>query len=282
MLRQALSSARLGVFFQRGGPHLPLYGREVAGRQPAVCVRHSSLFSRSTVLPFSANYLRITPLVDRFQIPSRKQSTSVDNEVFSLLNLASQGKTEDLRELLNAGANINRSDYDNRTALHLAASEGHLETVQLLVDRGADVNATDRFGGTPLHDAMEARRADIASYLRSKGSHLGNRHQGLVQKVCHAAAAGNVSLLENVLENSFLTIQQCFDYDRRTPLHLAAGNGHMEVSDLTLLSSSSPLFLFSSLLYTPSRLPVTFSAREQILLPTTDLETLRFKMLSGE
>jgi ankyrin repeat protein len=182
--------------------------------------RTSSSSSSSSCLP---------AFHDLRQMAFRRQSSAVDNDVFSLMTLASQGKTEELKELLNSGVNVNLTDYDNRTALHLAVSEGHFETVRFLVERGANINATDRFGGTPLHDAMEARRTDIASYLRTKGSHLGGRHEGLIQKVCNAAAAGNVSMLENVFENSFLSIQECSDYDRRTPLHLAAGNGHLEV-----------------------------------------------------
>jgi len=45
---------------------------------------------------------------------------------------------------------INAGDYDNRTALHLAAGEGHSDVVQLLCDRGANVNVEDRWGGRPL------------------------------------------------------------------------------------------------------------------------------------
>lgn len=34
-----------------------------------------------------------------------------------------------------SGVNMSQGDYDNRTALHVAACEGHLEAVKFLVDK---------------------------------------------------------------------------------------------------------------------------------------------------
>lgn len=65
-----------------------------------------------------------------------------------LLNSASQGDVTGMVQLLDEGASINSSDYDKRTAIHLAASEGHVAVVELLLSRGADVNPVDRWGDT--------------------------------------------------------------------------------------------------------------------------------------
>ena len=54
----------------------------------------------------------------------------------------------------------------------------------------------------------------------------------LVNKVLHASATGNVETLENVFQNSFLSVSECQDYDRRTALHLAASNNHIEVGGI--------------------------------------------------
>jgi integrin-linked kinase len=43
-----------------------------------------------------------------------------------------------------AGVSVNATDYDKRTALHLAASEGHVLVVEGLLAWHADVNAVDR------------------------------------------------------------------------------------------------------------------------------------------
>lgn len=65
-----------------------------------------------------------------------------------LLSYASKGNVTAIKELLDAGAAVNASDYDGRTALHLAACEGHLPVAELLLQRGADVNPVDRWGDT--------------------------------------------------------------------------------------------------------------------------------------
>lgn len=53
-----------------------------------------------------------------------------------------------IQQLLNEGASVNASDYDGRTALHLAASDGHVPVVEFLLHHGADVNPVDRWGDT--------------------------------------------------------------------------------------------------------------------------------------
>eukprot|EP00009_Paramoeba_aestuarina_P002804 CAMPEP_0201522478 /NCGR_PEP_ID=MMETSP0161_2-20130828/17615_1 /ASSEMBLY_ACC=CAM_ASM_000251 /TAXON_ID=180227 /ORGANISM="Neoparamoeba aestuarina, Strain SoJaBio B1-5/56/2" /LENGTH=395 /DNA_ID=CAMNT_0047921331 /DNA_START=21 /DNA_END=1208 /DNA_ORIENTATION=+ len=159
--------------------------------------------------------------------------------VYQLLQLSADGKTQDIKEMIQSGVNVNAVDYDKRSALHLAAAEGRFDTVKFLVERGANVNAVDRFGGTPLRDALEAKRYDISSYLRSHGSTLGERSDFLVQKVCHAASEGNVFLLENVFENSFLSIDAS-DYDNRSPLHLAAACNHKKACEYLLKKGANP------------------------------------------
>jgi lysophospholipase len=67
---------------------------------------------------------------------------------------AAKGDCTLLRSMLSEGVNVNGSDYDHRTALHLAAAEGHLEACRLLLDHGANVNLKDRAGVTPLHEAV--------------------------------------------------------------------------------------------------------------------------------
>jgi ankyrin repeat protein len=47
--------------------------------------------------------------------------------------------------LLRCGADVNTGDYDERTALHVAAADGNLAAVRLLVEHGgADLDMRDR------------------------------------------------------------------------------------------------------------------------------------------
>mmetsp|Transcript_15450 Transcript_15450/g.23381 ORF Transcript_15450/g.23381 Transcript_15450/m.23381 type:complete len:810 (-) Transcript_15450:630-3059(-) len=69
---------------------------------------------------------------------------------------------------------INKGDYDHRTALHLAASEGHIDVVKFLCKRGANVNVEDRWGGRPLDDALEKDNKHVAEVLRGHGATSAN------------------------------------------------------------------------------------------------------------
>lgn len=88
----------------------------------------------------------------------------------SLIDAAARGDAEELKKLLSSGSNVNASDYDMRTALHLAASEGHLEVVKFLLASGASINSADRFGNTALADALRSGKKAVARYLESQGA----------------------------------------------------------------------------------------------------------------
>jgi serine/threonine protein kinase len=65
---------------------------------------------------------------------------------------------------------INKGDYDHRTALHLAASEGHIDVVKFLCQHGANVNVQDRWGGRPLDDALSKGNEGVAKVLLEYGA----------------------------------------------------------------------------------------------------------------
>ena len=71
------------------------------------------------------------------------------------------------------GLSINGSDYDMRSALHLASGEGRLAVVVYLLAAGANPNAEDRWGGRPLDDALRHSHADVEKALLSAGGEEG-------------------------------------------------------------------------------------------------------------
>ncbi|KAG0563397.1 hypothetical protein M758_8G024900 [Ceratodon purpureus] len=89
-----------------------------------------------------------------------------------LLSYASKGNVTAIKELLDEDAAVNASDYDGRTALHLAASEGHVPVVELLLKHGADVNPVDRWGDTPLADARKYTKGAVAKLLEQHGGRV--------------------------------------------------------------------------------------------------------------
>ena len=75
-------------------------------------------------------------------------STDV-KEGATLATNSSDGNVEELRRLVETGADVNAHMRDGATPLHLAAQQGHVEAVEMLVEQGADVNVQDLQGKTP-------------------------------------------------------------------------------------------------------------------------------------
>jgi ankyrin repeat protein len=88
-----------------------------------------------------------------------------------MLLAASQGDVSTIRQLLDKGeVTVDQTDYDRRSAAHLAASEGKLEVLKLLAERGANLNISDRWGNRCLNDAVRSGHVECAGFLRGKGA----------------------------------------------------------------------------------------------------------------
>jgi glutaminase len=71
---------------------------------------------------------------------------------------AASGDEQRVRQLAACGINVDFQDYDQRSALHLAAGEGHNGMVSLLLALKADINARDCHGNSPMDDAIREHK----------------------------------------------------------------------------------------------------------------------------
>lgn len=85
-----------------------------------------------------------------------------------LCECAEKGQLERLDLMLQCKCDINATDYDARTVLHVAASCGHCHIVQHLVGRGVRCDVRDRWGGTPLDDAVRGGYTHIVNFLKQR------------------------------------------------------------------------------------------------------------------
>mmetsp|Transcript_62463 Transcript_62463/g.147282 ORF Transcript_62463/g.147282 Transcript_62463/m.147282 type:complete len:757 (+) Transcript_62463:310-2580(+) len=150
-----------------------------------------------------------------------------------LCEAASEGDLEQLRKIMDSGADANAADYDKRSAMHLASAEGHLAVVQFLVERQADINIKDRWGGYPLKEAVFNGHVEVRDFLILKGAEIDPKdEEALSQELCKASAKGDVDTVSKLLEchagvNSLM-------YDGRSALHLASAEGHLTTVKLLL------------------------------------------------
>jgi lysophospholipase len=139
-----------------------------------------------------------------------------------LCSAAAIGDVAGLEQLIGAGGEVDASDYDGRTPLHLAAAGGHLSAVYLLLGRGARVQVVDRWGGSPLLDAVRQRHRAVVETLRRHGAVLVGHP---VAELCGLASVDDADGLALWIDAG--ADPQQVDYTGQTPLHIAAARGHV-------------------------------------------------------
>lgn len=94
-----------------------------------------------------------------------------DEDGFTVLMYAAlSGNLQLVKHLVNRGADVNARDKDGKTALMFVAAKGDLEAVRFLLDSGADVHAEAANGNTALQLAEEEDNREIVMLLKSHGA----------------------------------------------------------------------------------------------------------------
>ncbi|KAJ7960068.1 potassium channel SKOR [Quillaja saponaria] len=148
---------------------------------------------------------------------------------------AYQGDLYQLKGLIRAGADPNKTDYDGRSPLHLAASRGYEDVTLFLIQERVDINIEDNFGNTPILEAIKNGHDRVASLLVREGASLKIDNAGSF--LCTAVARGDSDYLKRILSNGIDPNSK--DYDYRTPLHVAASEGLYFMAKLLLEAGAS-------------------------------------------
>lgn len=100
---------------------------------------------------------------------SRKPANDSADKSMSLRMAANSGRLEEVKRLLNEGADINARFSNGMTPLILASWMGHTKVVELLLRKGADVSAKTNAGSTALKLATDRGHKKIIGLLRKYG-----------------------------------------------------------------------------------------------------------------
>ena len=95
-----------------------------------------------------------------------------------IVRACKDGQVDLLRQLIEAGENMNQTDRSGYTGLHWAAFNGHQNCVTLLLHNDViqrlDINAKDSKGGTPIMKAAVKGNSAIVKMLIDKGALVSN------------------------------------------------------------------------------------------------------------
>lgn len=132
--------------------------------------------------------------------------TSID-----VIDVASKTSIELLEILINAKADINKTNSNGQTPLHLAVRNNDHDMVSFLIDHGANVNAIDSWGDTVLNDAiykadkklitmlLETRQIDIVKNMESITERIISLHKSKTK------CAKHVRVLELIIKMKLLS-----------------------------------------------------------------------------
>ena len=145
---------------------------------------------------------------------------------------AHSGNIAILKELLNAGANMNAKTLLGETALHYAAKHGYQGIVKLLIEQGADTQLSDLSGFTPYEAAVDSDEGSVIAYFKSLESDNSRR-----MDFGYAITSGNISLVRSMLQQGLdpnSIIDTCCSFTGAPALICAACSQQLDIAALLL------------------------------------------------
>lgn len=121
------------------------------------------------------------------------RNSTIDKQ---LINAASEGSLEVVRELLAKGASVNSPTTDNDTALIWASRNGSIEIIRLLLASGAHVNEQKRNGWTALMSATCCGHTKIVFELLANGADVNLRTDSGYTALTLAVSYGRTDIVD--------------------------------------------------------------------------------------
>ena len=177
------------------------------------------------------------------------------HEIYNKLYQASRDNQFDKTELyqLITEQNINDTDENGHTLLHLAAVRGDKDLVNYLLDKNADVTLLDEGDWSVLRGAIEAISEDnfaiqdgIIKALLRKGANINEKENGTNYSLLHnAIASGSVIKAQVIIANSAELTGETFHF--KTARQLAA-ECSPEIKNQMLALLDTPVAALSALI----------------------------------
>jgi|ERR1043165_9897163 len=158
--------------------------------------------------------------------------SDINKKKYSLHWLSIYGKTEEIKSLLEQGADVEEADNEGFRPLHWVSIYGKIEVAKILLKQGANIKATDSEGCTSLHLASLNDQIEVAKLLLKQGADIKATDNEKCTSLHLASLNGQIKVAELLLKQG-ADIKATTD-EGYTPLHLACMHDQTKVAELLL------------------------------------------------
>lgn len=153
----------------------------------ALLVRHGAALDATST--YSESALRVLSRVGRFDAVRLLLEAGADDGQLAwtpLMRAVAIGSVDEVRRELEAGVELEATDWWHRTAFAIALMVGDLEKIDLLFQRGANADVVGRIS-PPLFYAIEGHQPQAVRWLLEMGAHVDQVDSSGVTALMHAA-----------------------------------------------------------------------------------------------
>ena len=129
--------------------------------------------------------------------------------------------------LANAKAFVNEEDL-GKTELISASESGNLEDVRELIENGANVNLADSYGKTPLMYASENGYPEVVETLINGGANVNVKDEYHESALMYASANGHIRVVEALIKHNRAYLDWTNEYGE-SALMIALRRGYTKV-----------------------------------------------------
>jgi bla regulator protein BlaR1 len=165
----------------------------------------------------------------------------------ALLEAAEDGDVEDMKSLVESGANVNASIPGDGSPLIAAARAGEMAAVLFLLDRGADPDLAVEGDGNPLIMAAGRGHLQIVELLLNRGASVDLMVRGDENALINASANGHLAVVKLLVArgadvNARVWVDSAFERPNgewRSPLSVAERGRHGAIIDFLRSAGAS-------------------------------------------
>lgn len=159
---------------------------------------------------------------------------TTNNGTNPLIEAASKGYLEIVKELLKRGFDINVQNNFGATPLYVASSHGQFGTVEFLLNNGANPNLRTKQGASALMVASQNGFLNIVSKLISKGAVLNYQSNKGITALMQAARNRHIPVIKALLERCSVDDIKQYNCNKIDALWLAVNQDYEDVVELIL------------------------------------------------